>query len=333
MEYSYRTGRTARSSRRSGPRPPVLILFLVLAALLFFIIICIGVLLNIPASSGQTPDAESTSSPDMQTGIPKPTDIPDGYTLQVMTQQEMGMGDLILVNNSHACTLPDGDGLVSVYDHMNGPYFVRDTEVLLSDRVIPQLDAMMEGFHAATGQSFMNITSGYRSSEDQQRIYEQNAARYGEDHTRTFVAQPGCSEHQTGLAFDLNIYYADTGDCNEFENVPESSWILAHAYEYGFVQRYEADKSDITGISNEPWHFRYVGPVHAGLMHENRMCLEEYVDYLRDYDFFGDHLTYSQGGKTYEIYFCAGTNVYLPENAAYSLSGNNVDGFIVTVGI
>ena len=257
--------------------------------------------------------------------------VPDGYTVLTMTQAQWGQGDLILVNSNHACALSDGDDLVSVYEQMTGPYFVRDKEVLLSSHLLPQLDAMMTDFQTATGQNFMNVTSGYRSKEDQQRIYDDNAAQYGEAHTRTFVASPGYSEHQTGLAFDLNIYYAEDGTCNEFENVPESSWILDHAHEYGFVQRYAADKTDITGISNEPWHFRYVGAVHAALMHEQNLCLEEYIDEVMRHDFFGEHLTYSLDGKTYDIYFCAGTNVYVPENAAYTLSGNNIDGFIVTV--
>ena len=66
-------------------------------------------------------------------------------------------------------------------------------------------------------------------------------------------------------------------------------------------------------------------------MHDADMCLEEYVDSLRSYDFFDEHLHVSQGGQAYEIYYCAGADVYLPESGTYTYSGNNIDGFIVTV--
>ena len=313
------------SAYRSGRRrihPLALVLLFVLAAALIFGLVCSDILNGAASGAGR-------AGPEIQPSAAAPA--PEGYVLRTMTQADMGAGDLILVSNAHPCLLPDSGDLVCVYDAMTGPYSVRDKEVLLSGRLMDALDAMMTDFHTATGQSFMNVTSGYRSKDDQQRVYDNNAAQYGEAHTRTFVSQPGCSEHQTGLAFDLNIYYAQTGDCNEFENVPESSWILEHAWEYGFVQRYEQSKTDITGISNEPWHFRYVGPVHAKQMHDADMCLEEYVDSLRSYDFFDEHLHVSQGGQAYEIYYCAGADVYLPESGTYTYSGNNIDGFIVTV--
>ena len=90
------------------------------------------------------------------------------------------------------------------------------------------------------------------------------------------IAKPGHSEHHTGLAVDLN----DVSD--DFEETQAYRWLQAHAAEYGFIQRYRTDKSHITGIDNESWHYRYVGREHALAMERLDLCLEEYVAYLRE---------------------------------------------------
>ena len=92
--------------------------------------------------------------------------------------------------------------------------------------------------------------------------------------TRQQVADPGCSEHHTGLAFDLNVpgaYFADTA---------QYQWLSEHCWEYGFIMRYTDDKQDITGILGEEWHVRYVGVQHSMTIRQMGYCLEEYVDYL-----------------------------------------------------
>ncbi|MGX8706675.1 MAG: M15 family metallopeptidase, partial [bacterium] len=84
--------------------------------------------------------------------------------------------------------------------------------------------------------------------------------------------EPGASEHQTGLAFDVTT---ETG--NGFESTPQYGWLMQHAHEYGFIQRYPANKADVTGISYEPWHYRYVGIEVATIIHNTGMTLEEFV--------------------------------------------------------
>ena len=89
----------------------------------------------------------------------------------------------------------------------------------------------------------------------------------------------GTSEHNTGLCFDL----AEEGSGwlrVEFENTPQGKWLRENAPKYGFILRYPKDKTKITGISYEPWHFRYVGVEHAQKITEQGMCLEEYIDFL-----------------------------------------------------
>lgn len=87
-----------------------------------------------------------------------------------------------------------------------------------------------------------------------------------------YVAIPDTSEQQLGLSVDIN---ADTDKCSS-EKVYQ--WLDENAYKYGFVKRYPEDKTDITGISNEPWHYRYVGTTVAKIMKEENLCLEEYLE-------------------------------------------------------
>lgn len=88
---------------------------------------------------------------------------------------------------------------------------------------------------------------------------------------KTGVAAPGTSEHQTGLAVDIN------GDGTRSTSDEVYGWLLEHAHEYGFIQRYPAGKSEITGILNEPWHYRYVGLSDAAQIKQSGLCLEEYL--------------------------------------------------------
>lgn len=89
---------------------------------------------------------------------------------------------------------------------------------------------------------------------------------------RKLVAAPGCSEHHTGLAFDITV------PGTSFGGTKQAKWLEEHCWEWGFILRYPADKTAITGITNEPWHFRYVGTDAAMEMRETGECLEEYVE-------------------------------------------------------
>ncbi|MDE5570187.1 MAG: D-alanyl-D-alanine carboxypeptidase family protein, partial [Ruminococcus sp.] len=122
---------------------------------------------------------------------------------------------------------------------------------------------------------------------------------------------------------------------NEINQV--NSTVL-NCYKYGFVIRYTEDKESITEFRSEPWHFRYVGIPHATYMTENNLCLEEYIDLLRmNYPYDGEHLEFTAEGADYEVFFFASddasdvTNVPVPTGYRYDISGNNIDGFIVTV--
>lgn len=115
------------------------------------------------------------------------------------------------------------------------------------------------------------IASGFRSYDYQAKLYQRYVDRDGKEEADTYSARPGHSEHQTGLAFDLN----EVSDA--FIGTPEAEWLASHAHEYGFIIRYPADKVEITGYKYEPWHVRYLGKDTAAAVYESGLCLEEYL--------------------------------------------------------
>lgn len=130
------------------------------------------------------------------------------------------------------------------------------------------------------------VTSGWRSWAYQEQLFEDKVARVmaetgleraeAEEIAADEVARPGTSEHQLGLAVDI-ISNAHPDLDEGWAETEEAKWLREHCAEYGFILRYPPDKSDITGIVWEPWHFRYVGEEAAVYIMENDLCLEEYL--------------------------------------------------------
>lgn len=145
------------------------------------------------------------------------------------------------------------------------------------------IEARKYGFHN------LWVTSAYRDYQTQAVLYEneveQMRAEYGDEFAEQkameSVNPPGASEHQTGLTADIHSLYSAS---IKFASTPEAQWLEENAHYFGFILRYPADKTEITGITYEPWHFRFVGRYHAMQMKRLNMCLEEYVEYL-DKDF------------------------------------------------
>jgi LAS superfamily LD-carboxypeptidase LdcB len=120
------------------------------------------------------------------------------------------------------------------------------------------------------------ISSSYREYADQKELYDRRKKDKGEKEADKFAARPGHSEHQLGLAIDLDLY----GKTYEkFEDTEEYAWLLENCYKYGFILRYPKDKEDITGYSFESWHYRYVGKEVAKYIHENNITFDEYYEY------------------------------------------------------
>lgn len=138
-------------------------------------------------------------------------------------------------------------------------------------------DAKKEGYNLV-------INSAYRSYKTQKKTYDDYFKKYDPVTAASLVAEPGSSEHQTGLSVDLTCQSVIDDKLNGIENSrfgykPDYKWCVANSYKYGFILRFEEEKVDITGIGNEPWHFRYVGKEAAKEIFNNGWTLEEYCLY------------------------------------------------------
>ena len=124
--------------------------------------------------------------------------------------------------------------------------------------------------------AWFHIVSRYRSYAVQNWVYE--SYKKERKNVDTFSAKPGYSEHQTGLAFDLNGEDQETSSNEKFEDTEQYKWLNENAYKYGFILRYPKDKIDITGYKFEPWHYRYVGTEISYALKDRDITLEEYFN-------------------------------------------------------
>ena len=154
----------------------------------------------------------------------------------------------------------------------------------IDTRVYPALQQMMDDARAAGLQPL--ICSSYRTRATQERLFQNKIDRlvkqgYSREEAELlaaeWVARPGTSEHEAGLAVDIvdtNYQILD----EQQEQTPVQQWLMAHCADYGFILRYPLDKSDLTSIGYEPWHYRYVGEEAAKEIMEQGICLEEHLE-------------------------------------------------------
>ncbi len=150
-------------------------------------------------------------------------------------------------------------------------------------RCYPDLQQMLDDCRAEGLNPI--VCSAYRSQEKQENLFENQVEKQkkagfsdkqAEIEAGKLVAVPGTSEHQTGLAFDIVDSAYQILD-EEQEKTAVQQWLLKNSWKYGFILRYPTDKSNITKISYEPWHYRYVGKENAKFIYDNNLCLEEYL--------------------------------------------------------
>lgn len=249
-----------------------------------------------------------------------------------LNKKDIHKGSLILINKHYPLHSRPAEYPIQLV-----PASIDNPEILLEMKTATVLSHLLG---IIKGQESIVPVSGYRSFEEQKRLYEDAMSTHGREFTEQYVAAPNHSEHQTGLAIDLAVdrneidfirpEFPYEGICNRFRE---------KASLHGFIERYRKGKENITGIAHEPWHFRYVGYPHSLLMQNYNMVLEEYVEFLKTYPYKGEHLVAELNQQRVEIFFVEAnrlsnyTSIELPEDSIYQLSGNNVDGFIVTVWI
>lgn len=145
-------------------------------------------------------------------------------------------------------------------------------------RIYPQLQQMFEDARAAG--VYPIVASGYRTWGEQEELYYDKIEEYraqgmseeeAKQEAERWVAVPGTSEHQLGLSVDINADGINSAGGEVYD------WLAQNAHRYGFINRYPSDKTGLTGIANEPWHYRYVGTRAAAEIYEQGVCLEEYL--------------------------------------------------------
>lgn len=242
-----------------------------------------------------------------------------------LSEKEIYKGNLILVNPRYA--------------------YVENCE----DKQVPILGSVLLNAHAADalchlmkeidGWQQIVPVSGWRSRQDQQQIWDQSMAENGQVFTESYVAAPDHSEHQTGLAIDLGKKQKEIDFIRpDFPYTGICQFFRKKAVAYGFIERYPEDKESITGISHEPWHFRYVGMPHAAIMQKHGLTLEEYHAFVRQFPYGHPKRLLKEGSdgmmecRVSFLPASAGgtTQLELDIQMPYTISGNNQDGFIVT---
>lgn len=258
------------------------------------------------------------------------------YRMRSAELGEVAQGDMILVNGEHAYDFDRGEKKYTVASKKNAYYRVKDDEVSLSKIAIEHFNALFRAFYKKTGLDNVTVISGYRDYDKQEQLLDERIGSSGYSAAIQWVAQPGHSEHHTGLAADIAVADA-AGNTSTFTGEDDYALIGEIAWRYGFINRYPENKTEITGISNEPWHYRYVGKPHAYIMSHYDQCLEEYENYIRQFTYPNSYLRVNIHGDVFKIYYVPAsaegkTKIPVPVVGAYQISGNNSDGFIVTVG-
>lgn len=156
------------------------------------------------------------------------------------------------------------DNLVEVKMCSLGNFYLEEETANAYEQMC--LDSINEGLN-------ISITSAYRSYDEQKKLYNTYLKLYGKSYVDKYVAIAGHSEHQTGLAVDL-----ESLECDIFKNSKEYLWIKDNSHNYGFIVRYQQGKEKITGYGAEEWHIRYVGKKASKYIYENNITYEEYYD-------------------------------------------------------
>ena len=269
------------------------------------------------------PEDSTRSAQDQE----EPTKPEDSYTEIAVPHDDIYKGDLILINAAHEYKFPEDDiELLTLYDNKNDYYNASDYVTKLDRETVEHINSMMEEFgttinSTATG---LYLLGGFRTSDEQADKYASGAS----------VFEPGHSEYHSGRAFDIVTYTPEFGS-NYFSTEAPYEWFKENAGKHGFIVRFPEDKESLTGEQPRTYTYRYVGVPHSYYMSVKGLCLEEYIDEVKEYT--KDEPLIVEGSKyNYRVYYVKAsesgdTQVPVPTEVRYTISGNNVDGFIVTV--
>lgn len=235
-----------------------------------------------------------------------------------ITKEQIYKGDLLLVNKDYPVQEDSiRSDTINVFQNTElvRGYVVLDRNIHLSKDIVKKFLKIVDAAAKESVNHFL-ISSGYRDFKEQRNLYEKMGSDY--------ALPAGYSEHNLGLSLDVGSTQM------KMEKAPEGKWIEDNVWKYGFVLRYPKNKSNITGIQYEPWHIRYVGLPHSAIMQKKKFTLEEYLDFLKG----KKEISTNVEGKEYTVSYYKvsnNTTINVPVNQHYEISGNNMDGVIMTV--
>ncbi len=241
----------------------------------------------------------------------------DAATSQAeLKREDISRGSLILVSDHLGYKLPQNNApLTTVWGNKSSTYYVATATLQLASDAFYAADEMFCDYYAANSNGDYQITMGYAPAD----------------------APICCTEHGTGYAFDVNVYTKSGASLRLAEAGGIYNWIYENCAKYGFVLRYDREKTNVTGMPYDADHFRYVGKGHAQYMAENDLALEDYIGELQKHAYGKKHLEFSYDGVDYEVFYVnipSGTDsvtIEIPADVSYTLSGDNISGVIVTL--
>lgn len=251
------------------------------------------------------------------------------FTVESHSFSDVNRGNLVLVNANHEYKfLADDITPSTLYDNIKTEYYsVGDYVIKLDIEVINQLNALMEGFYHSSSNNDIVVIGGYRTLEEQNDKYYGGYSGF----------KGGFSDYHTGRTFDMSIFPKDGSSAGYYSPSGIYAWIDNYAADYGFIVRFPEGKENYTGEQARTQTYRYIGTPHSLYIKQKGICLEEYIDIIKGYN-NTKPLEIASGSKLYHVYYVpantgADTDVPVPSNKTYTVSGNNVDGFIVTVNM
>lgn len=245
-----------------------------------------------------------------------------------LRKEDIYYGNLILINKYNPIKIEESEIESDLV-------YLCDTRHLLNKDVAELIHQILDRIDT---KNEIVAVSCFRSKEEQEEIYNSSVKDNGIEFTKKYVARPDESEHQSGLAIDLgenkdNIDFI----CPDFPYYGVFNEFRKEAVKYGFIERYKGNKEFITGISQEPWHFRYIGYPHSAIMEEKDLSLEEYHVFLKDFILEENSFKYRDDKYIWKIFYIEGAVdveiLEISDTYDYTISGNNRDGFIITLKI
>ncbi len=288
-------------------------------AVLLFLLVCLGISYVYIAPSFQDNVEVEIQPYNLNNNDTLDAELSSDSTQQIkITEDQINRGNLVLVNSEYPVDQESiKSDIVNLFTHkeLTQRYLLLETDIYLSEDVATKFSEMV-AVAEKEGVNHFLISSGFREFEEQRELYQDMGADY--------ALPAGHSEHNLGLALDVGSTETSMYKASEAEWIKENSW------KHGFILRYPEDKVDVTGIEYEPWHIRYVGLPHSAIMKEKNFVLEEYLDYLKE----KNKVSAEVDGDKYTVSyhpFSENMTINIPENHEYEISGNNMDGIIMTV--